>query len=290
MTKIILGHTGFIGKSISKIFSNFEKDLIKISRDQINFLSENSPEHLKNILSRNADVIMCIGIKKQYGDNFDNWKKNEIILQNFIKSLILKPPRHLIYISSASVYGEDIQFKNLISENTPINLRSYYAISKFNSENVVKKVCEDLNIPLLCLRPPLIYGGNDTSLGYGPTQFADKAIKGEDIEVWGDGSEKREFIWVDDLAYLCKEILNKKAVGTFNNVSGKSYSYMEIIHELNKILGTNIKIIQKKRSKEKVDHNFSNSLHKYTFPNFKYTNLKTGLNYLCTELKNKQKK
>ena len=40
MTKIILGHTGFIGQSISKIFNNFEKNLIEISRDQIDFLSE----------------------------------------------------------------------------------------------------------------------------------------------------------------------------------------------------------------------------------------------------------
>ena len=79
MTKIILGHTGFIGQSISKIFNNFEKDLIEISRDQIDFLSENSSKALKNIFSRNADVVMCIGIKKQYGDNFENWKKNEII-------------------------------------------------------------------------------------------------------------------------------------------------------------------------------------------------------------------
>jgi len=290
MTKIILGHTGFIGQSISKIFNNFEKNLIEISRDQIDFLSENSSKALKNVFSRNADVIMCIGIKKQYGDNFENWKKNEIILQNFVKSLILKPPRHLIYISSASIYGEDIKFENLISENTPINLRSFYGISKFNSENIIRKICENFNIPLLCLRPPLIYGKNDTSLGYGPTQFTYKAIEEKSIEIWGDGSEKREFIWVDDLAFLCKEIFNNKITGIVNTVSGKSYSYMEIIHELNKILGTNIKIIQKKRSKEKVDHNFSNSLHKYTFPNFKYTNLKTGLNYLCTELKNKQKK
>ena len=290
MTKIILGHTGFIGQSISKIFNNFEKDLIEISRDQIDFLSENSSKALKNVFSRNADVVMCIGIKKQYGDNFENWKKNEIILQNFVKSLILKPPRHLIYISSASIYGEDIKFENLISENTPINLRSFYGMSKFNSENIIRKICENFNIPLLCLRPPLIYGGNDTSLGYGPTQFTYKAIKEKSIEIWGDGSEKREFIWVDDLGFLCKEIFNNKITGIVNTVSGKSYSYMEIIHELNKILGTNIKIIQKKRSKEKVDHNFSNSLHKYTFPNFKYTDLKTGLNYLCTELKNKQKK
>ena len=65
-------------------------------------------------------------------------------------------------------------------------------------------------------------------------------IKEKSIEIWGDGSEKREFIWVDDLGFLCKEIFNNKITGIVNTVSGKSYSYMEIIHELNKILDKTI--------------------------------------------------
>ena len=208
MTSIILGNSGFIGKSISKIFKESKDNVIEVNSGHVNLLLDESSNVLKNIFSKHASIIMCIGIKKQYGDNINNWIKNELILKNLVQSIIKKPPKHIIYFSSASIYGEDIQFKNSISETTPINLRSLYGISKFNSENLLKKICSDYNIPLVCLRPPLVYGCNDQSLGYGPTLFAHNSIKKEIINIWGDGSEKREFVFVDDLAYLCKKIIN----------------------------------------------------------------------------------
>jgi len=285
MKTIILGHSGFIGKSISKIFKEKKEDIIEISSSEINLLLDESSDSLKNIFSENISVIMCMGIKKQYGDDLDNWIKNEIILKNFIKALIKKQPGHVIYFSSASIYGEDIQFESLISELTPVNLRSLYGISKFNSENILRKICDDYNIPLMCLRPPLVYGYNDLSLGYGPSLFTYNSIKKEIIKIWGDGYERREFIYVDDLAYLCENILKKKLTGVLNTVSGKSYSYIEIINELEKILGYKVAINNKKRTKEKVNHNFLNKLHLDMLPNFKYTNLDDGLKKLYSEFK-----
>lgn len=290
MTTIILGCSGFIGTSISNIFSDYKKSIVKISSKEVNLLSNESSKNLENILSINASIIMCIGIKKQIGDNIENWIKNEIILKNFIKSLVKKPPKHLIYFSSASVYGEDTNFNDIISETTSVNLRSYYGISKFNSETILKKICNDYNIPLMCLRPPLIYGVNDLSKGYGPTLFTYRSLKKEPINLWGDGLEKREFIYVDDLAYLCKKILNRSLTGVVNTVSGTSYSYLDIIYTLQKLLGYKIEILNKNRTMEKVDHNFSIKLHKDLFPDFKYTNLRKGLEKLCSEIiKNENK-
>ena len=289
MTTILLGHSGFIGKSISKIFKDSKNDLIEISSKEINFILDNSVNSLKSIFSKDVSVIMCMGIKKQYGDNIDNWIKNEIILKNFIKSLIKNPPKHVIYFSSASIYGEDTKHKGLISEFTSVSLRSLYGISKFNGENILRKICDDYNISLVCLRPPLIYGHQDLSIGYGPTLFADNSIKKEKVNIWGDGKEKREFIFVDDLAYLCEEILNKKITGILNTVSGISYSYKNILYELEKILGYKIQVVEKKRTKEKVDHIFSTKLHDSLLPDFKYTSLIDGLKNICYEFKKNKK-
>ena len=132
----------------------------------------------------------------------------------------------------------------------------------------------------MLLRPPLIYGHNDLSLGYGPTLFTYKIIKKELISLWGDGKEKREFIYVDDLAYLCKEIIQYKCAGVLNTVSGKSFTYIDIIIELETILDRKIIVDYKKRTKEKVDHVFSNQNHQEMFPKFKYTSLHDGLKKL----------
>ena len=289
MTTVLLGHSGFIGKSISKVFKDSKNDLIEISSKEINLISDDSVDSLKNIFSKDASVIMCMGIKKQYGDNIDNWIKNEIILKNFIKSLIKTPPKHVIFFSSASIYGEDTQHKDLISEFTPVSLRSLYGISKFNGENILRKICDDYNISLVCLRPPLIYGHQDLSIGYGPTLFSYNSIKKKKVNFWGDGKEKREFIFVDDLAYLCEEILNKKITGILNTVSGISYSYKNILYELEKILGYKIQVVEKKRTKEKVDHIFSTKLHDSLLPDFKYTSLIDGLKNICHEFKKNKK-
>ena len=285
MTTIILGHSGFIGSSILKIFKNHNKDVLGISSKDINFFSDESIKDFKNILTKNSSIIMCMGIKKQYGDDLENWIKNELILKNFIKSIINTPPKHIIFFSSASLYGEDITFPGLISETTPVNLRSFYGISKFNCESVLRKVCFDYQIPLMCLRPPLIYGVNDKSIGYGPTLFSYNVIKRINIKLWGDGKEKREFIYVDDLAYLCKEILDKNLTGILNTVSGNSYAFMDILDELKKNLGYKVKVIKQKRTKSKVDHIFSSKHHKELMPYFEYTSLSEGLKQLCSEIK-----
>ena len=159
-------------------------------------------------------------------------------------------------------------------------MRTFYGISKFNNENILKKVCTDYDIPLMLLRPPLIYGHNDLSLGYGPTLFTYKSKRKEIINLWGDGKEKREFIYVDDLGYLCKEIIAKKSTGILNTVSGISYTFLDIILELEKIMETKIDFIHKKRTKDKVDHFFSPKIHQKMFPKFRYTSLNEGLKKL----------
>ena len=289
MTTLILGHSGFIGQSISKIFRENEERIVEISSKEINFLSSNSTKSLANQLSIHTTVIMLVGIKKQYGDNLENWIKNEIIFQNFVKALTINPPKQLIYFSSASIYGEDIKFKKEIKETTNPSLRSFYGISKFNNEIILKKICSDYDIPLMLLRPPLIYGHNDLSLGYGPTLFTYKSLKKEPINLWGDGKEKREFIYVDDLAYLCKEIIAKKSTGILNTVSGISYTFLDIILELEKIMGTKIDIKYKSRTKDKVDHFFSPKIHQKMFPKFLYTNLNEGLKKLTLNFEDKLK-
>ena len=54
---------------------------------------------------------------------------------------------------------------------------------------------------LCILRPTLIYGEKDPHNGYGPNQFVRRAMKNFSIELFGKGEEKRDHIWVNDLAH-----------------------------------------------------------------------------------------
>ena len=135
----------------------------------------------------------------------------------------------------------------------------------------------DNGINLVILRPPLVYGKDDLSQGYGPTGFTYKALNNEEIILWGDGSEFREFIYVDDVGKMVSQIINSNYSGILNLVSGISYTYEEILTLLRQILGMNIRVVSRERSKEKVDHHYSSKLIRDLMKDFSFTSIDDGL-------------
>jgi len=289
MNVFILGHTGFFGKNIFKLLkTKKELNIIGISSDKIDLTQKNSFKILQKIVLPNSIIVMCIGIKKQLGDHIENFEKNTEIINNFIRSISKITPKKIIYFSSASVYGEDTFFNGKISEITPVRLKSYYGISKYMAECLLTKECFDSKTKLIILRPPLVYGKDDLSRGYGPTDFAYKALTNEKINLWGDGSEFREFIYIEDLANIVEKLIYVDFNGVLNLVSGKSYTFIEIIKLLNERMNINITIELRERSKEKVNHYYSNKLIKNVLGDFMFTDLKNGLSKLCNSI-NKSK-
>jgi UDP-glucose 4-epimerase len=170
-----------------------------------------------------------------------------------------------------------VNYHGKISEESPVHPKTYYGIAKYTAECLLEKICTNLQIHLTILRPPLIYGRDDLSRGYGPTGFTYKAENNEEIHLWGAGKEFREFIYVDDIGRTVKRLINNDYCGLLNLVSGKSHTYKEIVYLLHKIMGSNIKVISHQRTKEKVDHHFSNRLIHNVLGDFEFTSLKDGL-------------
>jgi len=236
MNVIILGNTGFIGRNIYQHLCAFRgNNLIGISTEQIDLTVEKSYRILQNVLSSDCLVIMCAGVKKQLGDNIDSFEKNITIVNNIISAVSKVPPKKILIFSSASVYGEDVAYHGRISEDTPVQPRTYYGIAKYTAERLLEKHCADTQTQLVILRPPLIYGKDDLSRGYGPTGFTYKAINSEEIILWGDGRESREFVYVDDVGRIVGRLINNDYSGILNLVSGKSCTYKEILDSLKKI-------------------------------------------------------
>ena len=278
MNVILLGHTGFIGRNIYKtLVSAGVNNLIGISTDEIDLTAEKGHEALLKYLSPDCIVIMCSGIKKQLGDNLKSFEKNMTIVNNFMMAASKVHPQKIIFFSSASVYGEDVDHHGAISEETPVQPRTYYGIAKYTAERLLKKLCADMQTQLVILRPPLIYGRDDISRGYGPTGFMYKAVNNEELTIWGDGSEFREFIYVDDVGKIVNLLINSDYSGILNLVSGKSYTYKQILDSLNKIAGKNIKVVSRQRTKEKVNQHYSNELIHNVLGDFKFTSLEDGL-------------
>ena len=278
MKIVIIGHTGFIGKNIfENLIQSKEYDIVGLSTNEIDLTKENSKDVLSNHLSSDCVIIMCAGLKKQLGDNLITFENNMLIINNFCKAILEVNPQKIIYLSSTSVYGEDVAYFEKISEYTPVQPKTYYGIAKYAAERILEKICTDNGINLVILRPPLVYGKDDLSQGYGPTGFTYKALNNEEIILWGDGSEFREFIYVDDVGKMVSQIINSNYSGILNLVSGISYTYEEILTLLRQILGMNIRVVSRERSKEKVDHHYSSKLIRDLMKDFSFTSIDDGL-------------
>lgn len=280
---ILLGNTGFIGTAIQKYLEQLDAPTHYINREHIDLEKPSSVADLQKLITPNTKIIMTVGVKKQFGDNVENWLRNEAILGHFIKALLISSPAHLVYVSSAAVYGEDTIFDSAITEDTPLMPRSFYSISKINAENILGKISREKGFPICFARPPLIYGSGDSTLGYGPTGFCYNAVHGKEIRIWGDGTELREFIWVDDLARILLKLSQIEFSGNVNTVSGVSYSFTNIVQELKNICPKPLHYSFVPRTGYKTNSIFSPDRLRHVIGEFNFTPLSAGLNLLYKE-------
>ena len=284
---IILGNTGFIGAKLEKSlqFNNSKNKTIGLSTKELNLEDQNCVDYLTRFDIENSCVIVLAGVKKQLGDNLNNYTRNNKIAENLVRIFQNKIPKKLIYLSSLSVYGENISRQTPVEEKDLVKPQSYYGISKFCTERLLLKTFTEFNSDekILILRPPLIYGKGDKSQGYGPTGFVLRALNNEKITLWGDGSEKREFIYIDDVVKLIQDAMSSKACGILNLVSGISYSFEDAIKIIESELGKSLNIEMKERNKDKVNHYFKSKV-KRCFPNFSFLSLEKGIQATLNEI------
>ncbi|GGJ00974.1 NAD-dependent epimerase/dehydratase family protein [Paenibacillus hunanensis] len=107
--------------------------------------------------------------------------------------------KKIVYSSSAAVYG--VPQYSPIDESHPITPISFYGISKFTPEMYIKTYSDLYNIDYAVLRYSNAYGPRQSSEGEGGviSIFVDQMLANNDVKIFGDGSQTRDFIFVKDI-------------------------------------------------------------------------------------------
>jgi nucleoside-diphosphate-sugar epimerase len=280
-TIIILGHSGFIGSNLERLLEKSNNwSIVGRSLPDVDLTQSDQANLLIPFLKSNSTLVLAAAVKRQFGDTLETFQANIEIVKNVCRLLESYPVKRVIFLSSAAVYGEETENVS-INELTQVNPTSYYGISKYTAECILKKTCAN-KISLVCLRPPLVYGPNDPGQTYGPSGFSTAALEDRPITLWGDGSELREFIFIDDLCRLIELTADNENgfEGEINVVSGTSYCFADIVNIL-KEKCPKLLVDTRSRSREKADNAFDASKIKSMLPaSFRFTPLEEGLNFL----------
>ena len=134
------------------------------------------------------------------------------------------------------------------------------------------------------LRLTQIFGAGDRSNKFIPSiirQIKDKS----QITIYGDGSDRRDYLFVEDAARIIADCCEKKASGIFNLASGKSYSLNEIVKIIKKYADKNFQIEYCDRTKPKIDYEFDNKKLICTLGEIKLSDLSDTLKRIYYQAK-----
>lgn len=122
------------------------------------------------------------------------------------------------HISTDEVYG-DLGAEGLFTEGTPYDPSSPYSASKASSDHLVRAWSRTFNLPVVI---------TNCSNNYGPYQFPEKliplvignALAGKPLLIYGDGSQVRDWLYVDDHVLALLTVLEKGILGETYNIGG----------------------------------------------------------------------
>lgn len=260
---LVIGGSGFLGNNICRYLAgkNYEVynfDLVEVTGvKDIHFIKGNffDEEDLKMAVKGKDCVIHAVSTINPGNSNESYMRGYQ---QDFIQTVklchILAQSRiRLIFLSSGgTVYGNQVH--QPVNENVlpcPIN---HYGNIKLSIENTMRTFNYQMGADFLIARISNPYGhGQNFQTGVG---FIDAVLKNamQDtiIEIWGDGENIRDYIYIDDVCEMLECIMRYSGnQDTFNVSSGKGISQNEII-DIVKSIGYSPKVVYKERRKVDV--------------------------------------
>ncbi|MDX2226056.1 MAG: NAD(P)-dependent oxidoreductase [Verrucomicrobiae bacterium] len=280
-TLVILGHTGFVGSRLTAHFQEKHPRLkiIPVSSRDIDLSKAEQCERLKDHLTMRTMVIMTAGIKSNYGNDVNLYLNNVSMAANICRIISDHPVRKFVFFSSIAVYGVDVSNRRLTEQTAP-DPDTYYGLSKFDSERLLSLAFSKLtDSSLVLLRVSSIYGPGEKIIAPTPSGFLITYLEGGEVTLWGDGSEYREFLFIDDIVRIVEGLYLGDYEGVLNVGGHQPHTYRGALKCISQLLGKKIRVRHKPRSKKKVDkvYDRKNSLVRKLFPRLEFTPLETGL-------------
>lgn len=225
----ILGATGFVGRRLAEALRRCGLSVTEHSSATLDLLAPNAAPRLA--AAYDDRTIVYTPMRARGTDALAGCEREVAMAATVARAIALSPPAAIVVFSTLSVYGDSGTDLN-ITEHTPVGPTSPYGIGKLAAELLVRHAAASAGVRCVVLRPCKIYGPGDTAHTYGPVRFIEEVFESGRVDVYGDGRELRDFIFVDDVVQAAVGLSLGAHDGTFNVATGASHSFLEILELL----------------------------------------------------------
>lgn len=255
---LITGGAGFIGSYIvDELINDNEitiidnlttgsiKNLKYPEHDNLNFIKGDIRKINFNDLTSGTDYVFHLAAMASVPLSIEKPKEcNDINVNSTIKllkSAVENDVKKIVFSSSSAVYGEN---RNLPLKETEIPMpTSPYAASKASCELYLKTFHESYGLDYTALRYFNVFGPRqDRNSQYAAVipNFINALLEGKQAEIYGDGEQTRDFVYIGDIARAninaCKSDYN----GIINIASGKKMTINRLYEIVKNTLGSDL--------------------------------------------------
>ncbi len=281
MTKIVTGAAGFIGSSIARRLLEIGEDVIGIDcfidyypraikesnlaalKDFSNFrfIEANIVDLDLSPFLDAADGIFHqaaqAGVRASWGDDFAIYTRNNILATQKILEAVKGRDIRVVYASSSSVYGETRKLP--MSEDDIPRPVSPYGVSKLAAEHLCVLYHTNYDVPAVSLRYFTVYGPRQRpDMAF--HRFLKAIITGQEIVLYGDGEQTRDFTFISDAVDANLAAMNKGRPGGVYNIGGGSrVTVNHVISRMEAVLGKKAIVHRMERQKGDVTHTYADT-------------------------------
>lgn len=254
MSTFIAGHNGMVGSALVRQLENKE-DLVLRGRGSLDLENWDETDRFFNYCRPKKVYLAAAKVggilaNKDYPADFI--RNNLAIQTNVIHACYKYNVEKLLFLGSSCIYPrycrQPISEESLLTGHLePTN--EAYAIAKIAGIKMCEAYYKQHGCEFLSVMPTNLFGQNDNfdlETSHVLPALIRKFCEGKDsVTLWGDGSAKREFLYVDDMAKACVHVMDNvsaknvynQGISHLNIGSGQDISIKELAEKIAKKTG-----------------------------------------------------
>jgi UDP-glucose 4-epimerase len=250
---LVTGGAGFIGSNLANHLAE-ENEIIAIDDGYLG-TAENLTEavefHERSVLEddlpTDVDVVFHLAALSSYAMHEENPTKGvRVNVEGFVNTVEQARENgcdSVVYATTSSIYGSRTEPS---PEDMDVEARTGYEASKLARERYAEYFAHHYDMNMAGMRFFSVYqgyGGAEEHKGEFANiiaQFADDIAHGDSPEIYGDGSQTRDFTHISDIVSGLELAAENELTGVYNLGTGESYDFDTVVEYIKEELGTDV--------------------------------------------------